>query len=484
MASSPFRPDLSLIYGANKLSPSLGAGTIGGMLMSKDVKGYYAQLEVEYDASANEIKSAYRRLAKAHHPDTASITDNGFRFRAITEAYSILCDPEARAAYDSFSATETDQQTASRPGAVIDPIACSACSQITAQPRYVVFQRVISVVFATYRTPVQGIYCSACARKAALQATLISAVMGWWGFPWGPVWTITEGIKNAFGGSNTRGNEERLLWHNALAFASRGETKLSFALADKLRSSTNTETAKNAEDLIAFFRSRGIDHPGSELVDPWRRHPLATLFQIVMIAAPPAALAIFIFMATSGGTPIAATTYPNPAAPYSSRPGDASASSETQLQPGPEVVEPTCKEELANGEQLSGNMRPRESGHVLEISNGAGGDAIIKLRRWPSKSLAASFLVLNNQKAAFSGIADGEYIVQYAFGSAIAADCKTFTKTTSAGQFPDVEALKTTREPVVDGVRIGHSQLSYTLYAVPAGNVQPEGIDPSSFDAD
>ena len=69
--------------------------------MSK--KDYYDVLGVSRGASPDEIKAAFRSLAKKHHPD-ANPTDKGAeeRFKEINEAYEVLSDPQKRAAYDRF----------------------------------------------------------------------------------------------------------------------------------------------------------------------------------------------------------------------------------------------------------------------------------------------------------------------------------------------------------------------------------------------
>ena len=61
-------------------------------------KDYYKTLGVERDASAGDIKKAYRNLSKKHHPDHGGDEE---KFKEINEAYSILSNPERREQYDN-----------------------------------------------------------------------------------------------------------------------------------------------------------------------------------------------------------------------------------------------------------------------------------------------------------------------------------------------------------------------------------------------
>jgi curved DNA-binding protein len=65
-----------------------------------EFKDYYATLGVERTASADDIKRAYRKLARKFHPDLNKQADAEARFKEVGEAYKVLGDPEKRAAYD------------------------------------------------------------------------------------------------------------------------------------------------------------------------------------------------------------------------------------------------------------------------------------------------------------------------------------------------------------------------------------------------
>jgi len=67
-----------------------------------EFKDYYKTLGLARSASAEEIKKAYRKLARQHHPDISKAADASDRMVELNEANAVLSDPEKRQAYDSL----------------------------------------------------------------------------------------------------------------------------------------------------------------------------------------------------------------------------------------------------------------------------------------------------------------------------------------------------------------------------------------------
>ena len=70
--------------------------------MALKYKDYYEVLEVPRTASADEIKKAYRRLARKYHPDVSKSAGTENRFKEVSEAYEVLGDAEKRKRYDEL----------------------------------------------------------------------------------------------------------------------------------------------------------------------------------------------------------------------------------------------------------------------------------------------------------------------------------------------------------------------------------------------
>merc|ERR1712226_532023 len=84
-----------------------GMGGMGGSSEPPDTTKLYETLEIEKNATAKEIKKAYFRLSKTHHPDKGG---DEHKFKEIAAAYEILSDEEKRKSYDKYGLEGIDDE--------------------------------------------------------------------------------------------------------------------------------------------------------------------------------------------------------------------------------------------------------------------------------------------------------------------------------------------------------------------------------------
>jgi len=85
--------------------------------MATQFRDYYETLGVSKTATADEIRSAYRKLARKYHPDVAKNKKEGEeKIKEINEAYEVLSDPEKRTKYDRLGAAWQSGEYAGAPG--------------------------------------------------------------------------------------------------------------------------------------------------------------------------------------------------------------------------------------------------------------------------------------------------------------------------------------------------------------------------------
>jgi len=102
--------------------------------MSADPRGYYKCLGISASASQEEIKLAYRNLAKRCHPDLNKGQDTTAIFQAVNEAYSVLSDPFQRRNYDQSGSPvqSASRAQSARPDSyesqpTVEPYHCADC---------------------------------------------------------------------------------------------------------------------------------------------------------------------------------------------------------------------------------------------------------------------------------------------------------------------------------------------------------------------
>jgi len=277
--------------------------------VGRDPKGYYAALGVPVTASAERIKLAFRRKAMELHPDRNQDSGATDAFQRVNEAYRTLADPEARARYDTQAAER--HAAAPSPGPAGRPrpasaegsgqVACSRCGAVTAQPRYVVFWRVIGLVFTTRRQAVQGVFCRACADAVAWRASAVTALLGWWGLPWGPPWTLRALWRNMMGGDRPGDANAALLRQLTLHFITTGNALLARAALDQaLRLVERPDLRQKIQKLRTVVGDGSRD---PRLIDRWR--PAASYgfwVHLVPMALSLAGLVLMLGVAAHGAT--------------------------------------------------------------------------------------------------------------------------------------------------------------------------------------
>ncbi len=447
----------------------------------RDLQAYYSTLEVSETAEQTQIKESYRRLAKKFHPDGVGQSADPSKIRDLNEAYDVLGDPTKRAQYDRECLEPDANQSRTQR---LDPLRCHVCGKIAAQPRYLVFWRVFSLIIVTSRSPIQGLFCAGCAKREAMRSTLITAFVGWWGVPWGPIWTIGNGFTNANGGQGDETKDEALIWYNALAFLQSGQVPLAFALAERLIEAKDVEIQQAASDLVAGCKAKGVISAG-HLKDPWHEVRAQAPVRFGALLVVPAAVTLLI---AASGTSNSVPNYAYSPATHSDSAPVGFDSSLATPSPDSSMVDaapvPQCSHALRNGHIISGRRHLSSKGHTIEISNGSAGDAIVKIRDSYSNELYASYFVRQNETADLEGISDGTYNVQYALGHNLMANCKQFVLPESLGQFPDNVSLIAEHIDDYRGTGTMYQKLTYTLYSVPGGNVRPQSLSPSEFDAE
>lgn len=299
-------------WGSHEASGLQGRGRV----ITTDPLGYYRILEISLTASAAEIKSAFRRKAMEYHPDRCTLPNATELFQKVNAAYQVLSDPESRARYDTSTVETTDSAQPAPRGP--DPICCSVCGKVSAQPRYVIFYRVVSFLTASRSDPVQGIYCNKCAEKASLKATVFTWALGWWGIPFGPIFTVHALFVNMFGGKRPVDINARILAHQAWYLAAIGRMDVARAVAEQALALALKISPKVAEDgahlraqLDAFIASFPLQSPKPRLANAWARLRRPFFIQAGIMTAVMAA--IWIYSAQPNASPNYATSPSVPA---------------------------------------------------------------------------------------------------------------------------------------------------------------------------
>ncbi len=285
-----------------------------------DPKGYWRILELSPGSDGAAVKRAYRKKAMQLHPDRNTSPNAVGEFQLLGEAYRTLSDPVLRKAYEAGhtatnrrSAAQSAQQPRQQHGRqnarqqthttqappppppppprnqpTQAPKACSACGQVTAQPRYLILEKVTGRLWRTEREPISGVFCRRCGERLALLASLHCWARGWWALPMGPLHTISALWTNLRGGLTPARENAALLLHQSRAFLSRGDRRLAQGLARQALRFAKTPGDKEAVERV--LNATGADSE-ARLRDAWRGRGPGFWIQL----APPAVLVFVVF---------------------------------------------------------------------------------------------------------------------------------------------------------------------------------------------
>jgi hypothetical protein len=482
--------------------------------MSKrsDIRNYYRTLGTSSSATSEELKAAYRKLAKELHPDLhQNSSDATSRFQKLSEAYEILSDQNKRAAYDAECAAGSDSE---REVQEVAPIKCAECGVTTAQPRYVIFPYVVSLILVTYRRYTQGIFCPKCAQKKAIQASATTWLLGWWGVPFGPIFTIGAIFRNLLNGEMPPDANFQILKHQGIYFGIHNKPELANAALDQAARFSITEIANVR---LAEIR-RLLPTVSVALVDRWalqRRWafgvqllPLILLPTAVAWASRIEILDGLALKAIAHVTQSKAAIYSNPSEtsavveiirPFTnfevlSGRGESEfekvvssagttgyvAKSVLTYGDGTDALREKClplgSPTIPNGTVF---LQKSNGPHTIKVQNGQSSDAVVKLRDTEGRT-ALSFYVSANSETEIPTVPEGTFTIEFATGNDFSPTCGYFLENMRTKRFTDADSFVER----VEGNQIIDAVLTVTLNPVSGGNAHTSNVDSSNFESD
>jgi hypothetical protein len=297
-------------------------------------KTYYEILGVAETASAKEIKEAHRRLIFQYHPDRNKDPKAEKIAASINEAYVTLSDARKRVLYDEKlklrrnasagqSAAEEAAASSSEPRPeTIPDYKCERCDCRDPSIRLTVFHYVFSAIFVTQRHGKAGIWCSKCRAFLAAKWSLFTAAFGWWGFPWGPIYSVGALINNARGGEQPSEENATILKTLSYKKYRMGDYKGAYwAMRESLRLSPDP----NAKSILDHLSSLA-GNVGEQPSDFWKFVPAAPTVAVGILIA---LIIRSIVTAPSGYE----ARYKSPVSPVEATTASVNATRDTKMEP-------------------------------------------------------------------------------------------------------------------------------------------------------
>jgi hypothetical protein len=123
---------------------------------------------------------------------------------------------------------------------------CGKCGKTDSTLRVSAFMYALSAFVITLRRRgSSGIFCQSCRRKEAIKWSLLTGVLGWWGIPWGPIFSVQSIVRNLRGGAQDAELNAELLKAIGKTLAERGETvEATRALEESVKLRDDPEVAQ------------------------------------------------------------------------------------------------------------------------------------------------------------------------------------------------------------------------------------------------
>jgi len=246
------------------------------------MKNHYQTLGLGRSASEKQIKQAYRELCKQYHPDHNKSPDAHARMQEINEARRVLSSPVSRAEYDQLLRLQEPQgqptTDAASTAGTTEGCRCEKCGRADPTLRVSVFTWVVSFLVLSYRGGWVKILCARCRTKYALLFDLQNFFMGWWGIPFGVVWTLQALWHNSLGGQQPEENNALFLAGLGYEFHRKGDLK---AAATALQASLRFKKDPRVEAFYWQTQARFHETPAAYTCGPrlslWQRFATGAL---------------------------------------------------------------------------------------------------------------------------------------------------------------------------------------------------------------
>ena len=489
---------------------------------SSDPSGYYAALEIGPLADAAEIKAAYRYQAKRLHPDRNMAEEATQQFQRIVEAYRVLHNPKTRQRYDSTAVLPAPLSLIDPADKSPQPLACSRCGKVTAQPRYLIFRIIRSTLLSAAKEVVRGIFCRECADRTAIRASTITWLCGWWSLT-GPYHTLRALLSNLKGGEKPRTDNLWVILHQARAFLARGDRDIARALAEQAE-----EFARDANEratITTVIRAAGNRAQGApRLRNRWRPWSYAPVVQALPLAALGLGLlvgtAAVAFRTETDSASAAITVHPAQAGEIRHVAVDL-----LKVRQGPNAAQPVVAlidrfatvqvmDSVAEGEwariltangvtgyvparflfagagaapknrwcsdqrgeaPANGEVLLRRTGgeHRLAVKNATGRDVVVRLKTPTGRTLMAFYLDAD-ANVSLPAIPDGTFRAVFASGRDYSRACGIFLEEMQTFIVPTAQVFQA-------NLQTGRHQLALTLPPVGDGPGQSRALPLESF---